>query len=256
MSDNARRDWCFTAWRKPEFDESKCKYVCWGIERCPTTDREHYQGYICLTRTCRINSVKRIIGAGDDTHVEPRRGTRDQARDYTRKDGGEIFEWGIYERLSVAELLKQPISKIKEENLMLYLRYHRGLEKLQLCKGNAFRDVLVYIYYSNQSGVGKTRKVMEMDDVYKLDPPYTWWDGYEGQKRLLLDDYRLRAIPKGQLLNILDGYQLRLETKGSHAWAAWTEVYITTNTPPERIMEDAAVRRRVTATECFDICDA
>lgn len=240
MNENARRDWCFTAWSEPDPEYESIKYIVWGEERCPKTDRIHYQGFACFNRTYRLRGVKRIINAGTDCHVEPRRGTRSQAREYCLKDGN-FREWGRFESLSTSDLFKQDINFLKEEYPAFFCRYHKGLSLLQ-DKGEKWRDVSATILWGEESGVGKTRTAMDHDSVYKLDPPYNWWDGYQGEKRIVIDDYKVGSIPRGQLLNILDGYRLRLETKGSHTWASWTEVYITSNFCPE-CWDDALLRR-------------
>lgn len=237
------RDWCFTSFvtdKLLDFEKDKIRYICYGRERCPTTDREHYQGFAIFKRTCRIPKAKEWIGGGDGTHLEPRRGSRDEARNYCRKSDGEFIEWGQYEALTQEQLFGQPIGFLKKEYPAFYCRYYKGLERLQ-SRGPKWRNLKVYILWG-ATGTGKTRQVMEKEDVYKLDPPYQWWDGYEGEKILLIDDYKVGAISRGQLLNILDGYQLRLETKGSHTWALWEEVYITTNYNPET-WDDAVLRR-------------
>jgi len=240
MSDNARRDWCFTSWKLPDPDYESIKYIVWGREVCPTTGREHYQGFGIFNRTHRLKGAKQRIGGGDGCHLDARRGTRQQARDYCLKDG-DVYEWGRFSALSNADLFKQPIEVIKNENPEFFCRYHKGLMLLQ-DKGERWRDVKVYILWGTESGAGKTRTAMDHDDVYKLDPPYNWWDGYQGERRIVIDDYKTGSIPRGQLLNICDGYRLRLETKGSHTWAAWHEVYITSNYNPET-WDDALLRR-------------
>lgn len=245
------RDWCFTCFdtdKELSFDKDNCRYICYGRERCPTTDREHYQGFAIFKRTCRVPKAKLWVGGGDGTHLESKRGTRDQARDYCRKSDGEFFEWGEYESLTEKDLFGKPITFLKREYPAFYCRYHKGLEKLQ-DKGEKWRDVEVHILWG-QTGCGKTRTVMEMDDVYKWDQPYKWWDYYEGESILLIDDYRNRLIERGHLLNILDGYRLRLETKGGHVYAKWTCVYITTNFDPEGWMDDAH-KRRVTSVRAM-----
>lgn len=225
------RDWCFTYFdtdKELDFDKNNVRYICYGVERCPSTDREHYQGFAIFKRTCRMPKAKQWIGGGDGTHIEPRRGTRDQARDYCRKSGGRFWEWGQYDGMTKEELFKQPIEYIKENYQEFFCRYHRGLEKLNLTKGPAWRDVEVILIWG-ESGTGKTRMVMEMDSVYKIDPPYRWFDGYEGEETLLIDDYKKGAVERGLFLNLLDGYRMRLETKGGHTWALWKKVYITSN---------------------------
>lgn len=241
------RDYVFTSWKQPEFDRNEFKYICWGKERCPDTDREHYQGFGVFVRTHRIPSAKRLLGAGGDAHFEVRRGTREQAREYCRKDG-EFFEWGELGKRTISDLLKKGcLTTIKNEDPLFYVRYHRGLEKLLLDAKQrpSFRFVEV-TWLWGPTGVGKTRKVMEMDNVYKLDSPYVWFDGYEEEDILLIDDYENNVIPRGFMLNLLDGYKLRLATKGGHCWANWTKVFITSNESPECYSQwDDAMARRV-----------
>ena len=133
-----------------------------------------------------------------------------------------------------------------EHHPAFYCRYFKGLDRLQ-SKGNAWRDVVVIVLWG-LPGVGKTRRAMEGEDVYKIDPPYKWWCGYSGEKTLLIDDYRDGDIDRGLILNLLDGYRLRLDTKGSHTWALWDSVYITSNQDPND-WRDKGIQRRITSIE-------
>lgn len=245
------RDYVFTSWTQPNIDEDKVKYWCYGREQCPTTNREHYQGFIVFKRTHRIPGAKRILGGGDGTHLEARQGTRRQAVDYCKKDG-DFTEWGVLETLTYDELFKQDLNFLKENYPAFFCRFHKGLSLLKSGNQAKWRDVEVHIIWGS-TGTFKTRTVMEMDDVYKLDPPYSWFDGYYGEKILLLDDYKKGAISRGFLLNLCDGYKLRLETKGSHTWAAWNKVYITSNFDPNNWACDALKRRITTITNTSDL---
>jgi len=240
------RDYCFTAWREPEVGNfTTVKYMIYGKEICPNTGKIHYQGYVIFNRTARFPKAKEWIGAGDETHIEIRNGSRDQAREYCMKDN-DYQEIGIYNKLELKNILLLDINVIKENYPDIFCRYYRGLEKM-LPKGEKWRDICV-TWLWGRSGSGKTKKVMEMDDVYKLDRPMKWFDGYEKNKILLLDDVDIDDFYKnrGLLLNVLDGYQLRVASKGSHLYAHWTEVFITSNWDPcQLLQEDEAFNRRV-----------
>lgn len=245
------RDWCFTAWEEPKYDEEKVRYICWGVETCPTTDRKHWQGFAVFKRTCRVPKAKLWIGAGKETHLEARRGTRIQAREYCIKDGN-VTEWGKLEGHTKEELFKKPIPWLKVEYPEFYCRYWRGLEKLQ-DKGPTWRDVSV-TWLHGPPGCGKTRYAMTQGGancpgVFKLDRPYKWWDGYDDEDCIVLDNVDIKDFEenRGLFLNVLDGYRLRLETKGSHSYAKWTHVYITSNwNPYVYLLKDEAWNRRVT----------
>lgn len=238
------RDWCFTSFdtdKELEFEKDSVRYIIYGREKCPKTGREHYQGYAIFKRTCRMPKAKVWIGGGDGVHLESRRGSRDQARDYCRKDG-DVFEWGKFDGMTKEELFDQPISYLKENHKEFYCRYHRGLEKLNVTQGPKWRDVECTLIYGG-SGKGKTRYVMEMDDVYKIDRPYRWFDFYEGHDILCIDDFALGEMARGFFLNLLDGYRLRLETKGGFVFANWTKVFVTSNYDMDGW--DNAMRRRI-----------
>lgn len=241
------RDWCFTAWEKPNPNLEAIKYMIYGSETCPTSGKFHFQGFAVFCRTCRIPKAKEWIGAGQETHLEPRRGTRSQASEYCKKDG-DFVELGVLECLTSSDILKLDINRIKEEWPLMYCQYHRGIEKLNQRQGEKWRRVDVTVLWG-ATGTGKTREVMEKEDVFKIDPPYNWWDGYSGENILLIDDYSNRAIPRGMLLNLLDGYRLRLETKGGHTYALWSQVYITCNLDP--VNWDDALLRRVTCVRAM-----
>ncbi len=242
------RDYVFTSWEQPRYDESKLRYICWGLERCPTTDKQHWQGFAVFTRTHRINGAKQIINGGDGIHLESRRGTRQQAVEYCRK-GGEFYEWGSLEKYTQKELLQFNIKEIKSLDPLFYVRYNRGIEKYKYSdEGEPWRE-LFNTWYWGEARVGKTREVMKNENVYKLDYPYTWWDGYDNNEIILIDNIEDQAIQRGYFLNILDGYPLRLPTKGGHTYAHWRKVFITSNKNPEdMIMWNAALRRRIHKT--------
>lgn len=246
------RDWVWTLFDTKEtgeikeliFDEDNIRYICYGYE-LTKTGRKHLQGFAIFNRTCRKPKCKQWLG-NDRCHVEPRRGTRSQARDYCRKERGEFFEWGRFDAMTNTELFKQPISFLKDTYPEFYCRYSRGLEKLQP-KGPKWRDVTV-VWLHGEPGTGKTRYAMDNESVFKLDRPYKWWDGYENEEIIVLDDVDEQDFidNRGMFLNILDGYRLRLETKGSHSWANWTKVYVTSNwNPYVNLMRSECWKRRI-----------
>ena len=69
-----------------EFIPEKCdflKYAVWQKEKAPETGHIHYQGYIELTKKCRITALKKIYPT---IHFEIRKGTQQQAIDYCKKE--------------------------------------------------------------------------------------------------------------------------------------------------------------------------
>jgi len=84
------------------WDSTVVRYVIAGLEECPETKRLHWQGYIELLRAVDLRKVKDILSCSW-AHLEPRRGTAEQAITYCKKDDTGVraddgdkllYEWG------------------------------------------------------------------------------------------------------------------------------------------------------------------
>lgn len=274
------RHWCFTIWdskwRHTQLNNnqlSKIQYCIYQVEEGngeatadhyrgrtpadtelnpPPTPRRHIQGYLESLRSLKPGSVKLLLGRAD-AHLEIRKGSRAQARDYCRKIDSRVsgpWEYGLWReagqgrRTDVAEL-KDVIDSTGsilacfEHDFGATVRMHRGLEKYLTLTQQAARAqyrTLTVIWIWGPTRTGKTRHVYESSsagNVYPLtirEP--LWFDGYENQETLLLDDFCDSKLPLHQLLVLLDGHPTTVQVKGGMTWAGWTKVFITTNRHP------------------------
>lgn len=113
------------------------------------------------------------------------------------------------------------------------------------------RKMLVTVIYGT-GGLGKSRwareeakKNIEDGRIYTLMNPQghtVWWDGYDGQQALLMDDFNGYLLPH-HLFRILDIYALQIPVKGGHSWANWNYVYITANKPPSEWYSPAVMAK-------------
>lgn len=245
----------------------------WQMELCPTTSKLHLQGYCEFKRPKRMAAVKRILG--DSVHLEGRKGTREQAIEYCRKESTRFagpWEYGDLGGVSpgkrtdlhdVAERIIHGSAsrrELVEDFGHLYVRYSRGLENLLSLRAKweapEWRDVKTVVYYG-QAGTGKTRRAVEESggDYFILHcAERVWFDGYDGESTLIIDDF-YGWIRYGLLLHLLDGYRLRVEIKGGFTYANWTKVYITSNDAPEKWYEKGltdALKRRLTEVHHFE----
>ena len=160
------------------------------------------------------------------------------------------------------DLLKQGGSNLDliEHTPVAFVKYHRGLDKvafhLNKVRGKKQRDVKLTVLIG-PSGCGKTSSAYELDpDLYKLDTDHNnalWFDGYEGEKTLLIDDFE-GWISFRTLLNITDRYPYRAPIKGGFTWALWTHVIITSNLPVEHwyMQQDISpLQRRINLIKNF-----
>lgn len=96
--------WCFTVNADAETfyegletlfnDVDGIKYICGQLEKA-STGQVHFQGYVQLSRSQRLNWLKSNIS--ETAHFEKQMAKyNDQARDYTKKDDTREREWKEY----------------------------------------------------------------------------------------------------------------------------------------------------------------
>lgn len=97
------RNWCFTSYdlenlvvpdETPDF-----RYCVYQVETCPETGRWHIQGYIEFKKALHMAKVKELL-RDPAVHLEARRGTRAQARQYCMKEDSRVvepIEFGIWD---------------------------------------------------------------------------------------------------------------------------------------------------------------
>jgi len=107
----------------------------------------------------------------------------------------------------------------------------RALERFQQISNQPLNRPVHVIVLIGQSGTGKTRWAYDTyPDLYSK-PEGHWWDGYTGQKTILLDDY-YGDISYSQLLKVCDRYPLTVPVKCGFVHAQWTTIIITSNRHP------------------------
>lgn len=283
------RRWCFTYFA-PSEDELSCfdsfirklrgssyyKAGCWQVEEAPETGKIHLQGYVELTQPVRRTSLQTI---DRKAHWEAAKGSRAQCVQYCQKE--ETRALGEFPDARYCDpLLREKSTQGRRSDLIdiasniangtlsrndlfstrpdVVLKFSRGVNELfrhaEQRTGSVQRDVRVTVLYGH-AGSGKTRYAYQScDDVFILENSNgdnVWWDGYRGESTLIIDDF-YGWIKHNLLLRLLDRYPCRLEVKGGSTYAKWTNVFITSNQPPELWYKkfpwesDMALQRRIT----------
>jgi len=165
----------------------------------------------------------------------------------SRNDINEIYEY-LKEGMSSSE--------IRDINPGMHAKYWKWIERTEndfkRKECNKFVGVTVDVMYG-KAGTGKTSYVMQKhgsENVYKLEKgngDNLWFDGYNGQKVLIIDDF-YGWIKYSKMLNLLDGYKMMLEVKGGVTYSNWEHVYVTSNDAPDKWYKQGltpALNRRI-----------
>lgn len=205
------RYWCFTI-NNPDASHLEFlrdiqavdffQYVIFQLE-AGQNETPHYQGYVEYSKNKRFKRVKHDLG--ERAHVEKRKGNKAQAIAYctkedSRLDGpwtaGETPENHQGERTDIeygAALVKEEgLQALVQERPELYVRHSKGFELLshKIYKPEIREDLEITLLIGNP-GAGKTTYVYDkhgLENVYTHEPGQPWFDGYERQPVLLLDD--------------------------------------------------------------------
>jgi len=268
------RSFCFTLNNYTETDtleisevcanEEKMRYLIYGKE-VGERGTKHLQGYMELKSPCKITTIKKLGLCFGQMHLETRRGSRNQARDYCKKSDQNPFEFGDWD--SGGQGSRTDLKKLKtfiDNNPSVeavydagytreLLYYPRGIQTLieisEKKKTREFRKLDVEVIYG-AAGAGKTRSVTEKEKdlfIAQVDKGGFHFNGYDGERAILIDDFE-GWIQYTDLLRILDGHQYRVNIKGAHRYAQWTKVYITSNHSPEKWYKTGltpALKRRI-----------
>lgn len=231
---NRTRNYSFTLnnYTNEEYEtlaKIKCKYIIIGKE-VGENGTPHIQGFIIFNNAKSFNATKKQLGSR--AHIEPSKGTPYSNFVYCSKDGDFVERGdrpekvGQGNRVDLKEIKDkisqgQNIKKLLDDNMIVnyqQLKYAETLKKYY--EGRRTYKPRVEWYYG-ETGSGKTKQAYKQFEVEDPDKVYVamdtgrWWDGYDGQEFIIIDDMRADFMKFNQLLKLLDRYAYRVETKGS-----------------------------------------
>lgn len=256
------RNWCYTKQGEVDiaFDDSM-SYKISEPEIAPTTQQKHFQGFIIWKVKKTLSGCKKIDG---EAHWEATKGSIEQNIKYCNKEGKATYSGSLdgcgqgsrSDLLEVSRMLKagNNIGKVVDQQTSTFIKYSNGIIKAKYYidkeKAKEWREVTTEVYWG-ETGTGKTKKALLDKDTYILNAPsngIVWFDGYDGEKTLVLDDF-YGWIKQHELLRICDGHPYHCQIKGAYTWAKWTKVIITSNKEASEWYKDGlsdAMKRRIT----------
>jgi hypothetical protein len=243
-----------------------CRYACAGIERAPTTGRDHLQAVLCLKSASTDSAVaKRLrrMWGWHDVHVKPAHDLG-VLIEYCQKEG-DFMEFGKVPkqgRRSDLESIRSAIRdgatdlELADNHFGSWVRYRRAFSDYRalISSDQPRGDPKLHVFWGD-SGTGKsTRAFTEFQGAYMLNRPNcgtVWWDGYTGQSVVVIDEF-YGWIPYSELLRVCDKWPHRVRTTLGYVPFVATTIVFTSNRPwtswyPRRFADDgcAALARRL-----------
>lgn len=208
----------------------------------------HLQGYLRFANAVALSTIKAGLSRA---HIELAKGNDYQNKLYCTKEEGRVdgpWEYGTMAKpgkrtdlivgceaidmgASVNELI------VDNPNLLRSEAYLRRYKVLKYCKRDRNVGINIYVYIG-PPGSGKTKKIYDdyKDSVYSAPVPTSqiWFDGYEGQKVIMLDEWPLveRSDLYEHLLKITDRYPYDVPIKGGFVPLGQSDIIISSNDMP------------------------
>lgn len=245
------RAYCFTHNNYPNTelqDQLECKYIIYGKE-VGESGTPHLQGFVYFNT---VKSLSQVIKLLPGCHVEPAISPQD-AIQYCRKDG-DVTERGIppvtqkrkgemeQERWHTALKLAKDgnISEIEPDIQFKYYRTIKEIAKDHMAPVQDAPD-LAGQWFVGKAGTGKSRTAREENPHHYCKPLNQWWDGYQDEEVVIVDDMDPFHKSLAYDLKIWgDRYSFIAPIKGGAKRIRPSKVIVTSQYTPEEIWEDTA----------------
>lgn len=232
MADQSKT-WKFTLnnWTPEELDN----ILHWDVNRLAAAEEvgeegtPHLQGFVTFKRAFRLTALKKLQSRAhwekalvSDWNYENKDGNKVHRIDNTRQGKRRDID-DAYDAIAAKKPIREFVSEYKPGFQAMKV-YEKLLDVLADPRPNTDIDVR---WYYGPTGCGKTRSVYEeFPGLYRV-LSYKWWDGYNGQPVVLVDDIRAGWCRFEELLKITDRYPFRVEKKGTSCEVQFTTIIFT-----------------------------
>lgn len=250
--DQRSRGWCFTLNNYDQADLDRLptidsQYLVYGRE-IGESGTSHLQGFVYFTNARTGKSVKKKVS--DRAHVEPMRGTPQQAADYCKKEGayheqGTLPQQGKRNDFTetAAKVLsgETTVDDLLEQNPEMMHQYGRTLDRVEdLRMSRQQRDFMTEgIWYYGSTGVGKSHRAANTPgSKYYHVYDNRWWDNYRQQDVVIMNEFR-GQLTFSELLAMVDKWPHAVSRRGRCPVPFMSRtVVITSDSPPEQVYRE------------------
>lgn len=251
MQTSQARRWCFTLNNPSGPNDAPCdwaeiKFATWQLEQ-GQGGTPHLQGYFECRSPRRLAWCRKLLPGA---HFEPARGSQEANVSYCNKLEGRLdgpWSVGVAGHPSdagqgartdlrlVQEALDRgdDLGRVAEEHFGAWVRYRESFHAYRQLRVLSRDWPMCVIVLCGSPGTGKSRLARSLSpDAYWHPGGGEWFDGYEGQRVTVFDEFR-GGVTWSLLCRLLDRYPLQVQVKGGFRQFVSHCVIITSNQRPE-----------------------
>lgn len=207
-------------------EHKKCVYIIQGAEVGELCGTPHFHLYLLFKNQIVFNTIKELYPRAKIFNAK---GDAQQNRKYITKSGGKTIEWGTCppgrgKRTDLDKLNKLVIKGedciydlvVSEVENYQQLKYVEGLFKYR--RTTKVIPKTVWWFYG-ESGSGKSEAAIQYCITEGLSwclsgKNLNWWQGYNGQDVIIIDDFRESFGDFSHFIRVIDKYPFHVEIKG------------------------------------------
>lgn len=248
--------------RRIAADTAVQRFVC-QLEQAPDTGMLHVQGFVHFQHARRLSTVKHwcAVVNFNGAHLEPMRGTPQQAWDYCTKDesrvagpylhgdrpGGQGDRRDLKTFVADAAKLKTrelTLADLQETHYSVEARHTKYFDRV-VGRNQSGRDFPTFcgVFYGD-SGTGKSRMARQFCADHKLGDPYflrlpetktaqLFWERYRQEPVVIVDEMGPNRMTLAEFNSLIDSRPHLVNVKGSSEQFLSRLIIFTSNFHPD-----------------------
>lgn len=246
---------CFTLnnWTQEEYTAITSLAVTWMVvgKECGDEGTPHLQGAVLFKTQMRLSKLRTMLG-WKRCYIRPMYAAPECSLTYCSKEDLNPFVVGTLPTPGKRTDLHAAIEAMQDGVTMrelvadvghaaTYARYSSGLTRYRnlAITPRTTRPRVFWIW--GPTGTGKTEKCVEKavelngGEFWISSGSLEWFDGYDGQRTAILDDFRPKHCTFSFLLRLLDKYAFKVPFKGGFMEWVPDLIFITAPLPPSEM---------------------
>lgn len=248
--------------RRIAADTAVQRFIC-QLEAAPDTGMLHVQGFVHFQHARRLSTVRHWCATVDlrGAHLEPLRGTPQQAWDYCQKDdtrvagpfihgdrpGGQGERKDLKSFVADAAKLRTgelKLADLQEAHYSVEARHTKYFDRV-VGRNEPARDFQTYCaVFFGDSGTGKSRMARAFCEDFKLGSPYylrlpetkaaqLFWERYQYEPVVIVDEMGPNRMTLAEFNSLIDCRPHLVNVKGASAPFLSRLIIFTSNFHPD-----------------------